>query len=74
LYGLACLLAGAPAVTVAFVFLESPDQVVSRAYGPADLSALELRLDGALLGLASGSFPANPIACSACWLHGLCMV
>jgi ATP-dependent helicase/nuclease subunit A len=73
-YGLACLLAGAPSVTVAFVFLESPDQVVSTTYGPADRPALELRLDGALSGLAGGSFPANPLACSACWLHGLCMV
>ncbi len=74
LYGLACLLAGAPAVTVALVFLESPDRVVSTAYSPVDLPALELRLDGALLGLAGGSFPANPIGCSACWLRGLCMV
>ena len=59
LYGLACLLAGAPAVTVAFVFLESPDQVVSTAYGPADRPVLEQRLDGALRGLVGGSFPAE---------------
>lgn len=74
LYGLACLLAGAPAVTVAFVFLESPDHVVRAAYGPADREALEQRLDRALLGLAGGSFPANQAGCSACWLHELCMV
>ncbi len=74
LYGLACLLAQAPAVTIAFVFLESPDQVVTTAYGPADRPALEQRLDGALLGLAEGSFPVNMAACSACRLHGLCMV
>jgi CRISPR/Cas system-associated exonuclease Cas4 (RecB family) len=74
LYGLACLLAGAPAVTVAFLFLERPDQVVSTAYGPADRHTLEQRLEGALRGLAGGSFPANQAGCSSCWLHGLCMV
>lgn len=74
LYGLACLLAGATAVTVAFVFLESPDHVVSTAYGPADRPALEQRLDGALLGPAEGSFPVNLAGCFACRLHGLCMV
>ena len=74
LYGLACLLAGAPTVTVAFVFLESPEQAVTTAYGLAERAALEQRLDGALLGLAQGSFPVNAGACSACWLHGLCMV
>jgi hypothetical protein len=74
LYGLACLTAGAPAVTVAFVLLERPDQVVSTTYGPADRPALEQRLDGALLGLAGGGFPANQAGCVACWLHGLCMV
>lgn len=74
LYGLACLMAQAPAVSVAFVFLESPDHAVTTAYRPADRPALEQRLDSALVGLAEGNFPVNSAACSACWLQGLCMV
>jgi len=74
LYGLACLLAGAPAVTVAFVFLESPGRVVSTTYGLGDRSGLEERLDDTLRGLVDGIFPANKEGCTACWLRELCMV
>lgn len=74
LYALACLLGGAAAATVAFVFLGAPESPVGTTYLPADRSALERRLDEALVGLAEGSFPANPAGCSGCRFRALCMV
>jgi ATP-dependent exoDNAse (exonuclease V) beta subunit len=72
-YALACLKAGYEQVEVAYVFLERPDAVVSRSFGPDDRPALERELDEAIARIELGEFPARPGAriCSDCPARGL---
>ena len=57
-YGLAALRAGAPAVQMDLVFLESPDEPVTVRYGRDDVSRLERELIEAFSGLRRGELPA----------------
>ncbi len=74
LYALACLLGGAPRVTLSFLFLERPEEPVSRVFETTDRARLELALDTALEGIQAGRFPRREQECAACSLSEVCMV
>jgi ATP-dependent exoDNAse (exonuclease V) beta subunit len=58
-YALAGLRHGAPRVEVAYVFLERPEEPVSRSFDPADASALGERLLGLARGLLDERWPVT---------------
>ena len=73
IYSLAALKAGAPAVCMAFLFLESPEELVSVEYRADALEGLQSRLDEALAGIRQSHFP--PLAgppCGECSVGDLC--
>jgi hypothetical protein len=77
IYGLACLLAGAPAVEVVHIFLERAAEPVVHRYGPGDAAALERDLRERAAGLLAGEFPVAAVPhralCAACpGRAGLC--
>jgi hypothetical protein len=57
IYALAALRAGAPAVQVAYVFLQRPDEPVLRTHGAADAPTLTAELVAQAAGLLAGRFP-----------------
>jgi len=59
-YALAALRTGAPAVEVAYAFLERPDAVATRRFEAADADALEAELVEAIEAIRAGRFPARP--------------
>jgi ATP-dependent exoDNAse (exonuclease V) beta subunit len=72
-YALAALRAGAPAVKMDLVFLESPGEVVTVRYGRDDVSRLERDLTQAFSGLRRGSFPRQAgKACERCSVAIVC--
>ena len=60
IYALAALRAGAPQVEVAYVFLERPDEPVSRVFTGADVPRLEAALRAVLEPVARGDHPVGP--------------
>lgn len=72
LYALACLLAGAKQVRVAFLFLEAPGEPVVDVYRVEDISALRDTLGARLQDLASGDFSRCRDECGGCGLDVLC--
>jgi len=59
-YALAALRTGAPAVEVAYAFLERPDAVAKRRFEAADADALEAELVEAIEAIRAGRFQARP--------------
>jgi RecB family exonuclease len=59
-YALAALRTGAPAVEVAYAFLERPDAVATRRFEAGDAEALEAELVEAIVAIRAGRFPARP--------------
>jgi RecB family exonuclease len=57
IYALAALRAGAPAVQVAYVFLQRPDEPVISTHTAADAAALSAGLVAQAAGLLAGRFP-----------------
>jgi ATP-dependent helicase/nuclease subunit A len=75
IYALACLLAGAPQVTMSLVFLERPQQPVSLTCAQGDVSDLRGALAIALDGMAGGEFDERRGPwCGSCESEGLCRV
>ncbi len=72
LYALACLLAGACEVRVAFLFLEAPDEPVVDVYRNDDVPMLRDALSTGLRALSSGDFSRHPVDCDGCGLEALC--
>ena len=72
LYALACLLAGAHEVRVAFLFLEVPDEPVVDVYRADDVPMLRDALGARLRELSSGDFSRRPADCDGCGLEVLC--
>jgi RecB family exonuclease len=58
-YALAALRGGAPAVEVAYAFLERPLEPVARRYEPADADGLEQELLDLAAGMLTGSYPVT---------------
>ncbi|MGL6278905.1 MAG: UvrD-helicase domain-containing protein [Gaiella sp.] len=67
-YALACLHAGAERAEVVYQFLEAPEDVVARLYGPSDVPALEAALRAVIDRIRSADFrpSPSPFACSGC--------
>jgi ATP-dependent helicase/nuclease subunit A len=67
-YALAAFRAGAPEVEVAYVFLERPDEPVSRIFARSDAAALETELSDAIAAINSGRFRPTPseFVCPGC--------
>ncbi len=67
-YALAAFRAGAEEVEVAYVFLERPDEPVSRTFLRADVEALETQLSTAIGAINSGRFRPTPseFICPGC--------
>jgi len=67
-YALVCLRAGATDVEVAYQFLESPNDVVSTSFTPADVVGLEAELSAAIARIRAGDFRPTPseFACADC--------
>ncbi len=67
-YALAALKQGAEEVEVTYVFLEQPDEVVSRVFGRLDLPDLSRQLSEAIEAIRSGDFRPSPSehACFEC--------
>ena len=59
-YALAALRTGAPAVEVAYAFLERPDAVATRRFEADDAEALEAELARRSRRSGRGRFPARP--------------
>ncbi len=57
IYALAALRAGAPAVQVAYVFLQRPDEPVLATYGPADAAGLTAAVVQQAKDVRAGRFP-----------------
>jgi hypothetical protein len=72
LYALACLLAGAREVRVAFLFLEAPVEPVVDVYRTDDVPLLRDALGARLRDLSSGDFSRRPVDCDGCGLQALC--
>ncbi len=72
LYALACLLAGARTVRVAFLFLEAPDEPVVDVYRTDDVPMLRDALSARLRDLSNGDFSRRSVDCSGCGLEVLC--
>ena len=67
IYALAALRGGAPAVELAFCFLERPESVVSQRFSQADSAALADELGAAIDRLLGSEFPARPgLVCRDC--------
>ena len=74
-YALACLLAGAPHVTVSLLFLERPEDPVAATFAPDDLPLLRDALATGLDGLARGDFTEKEGPwCTVCESQSLCRV
>ena len=56
IYALACLLAGAPRVEVAYCFLEDPSNLVTAVFSDADVPALRADLNNLAGGVVDGRF------------------
>jgi ATP-dependent helicase/nuclease subunit A len=67
-YALAAFRAGAEEVEVVYVFLERPDESVSRTFTRAEMAALEADLSAAIAAIQEGRFVPTPseFACSGC--------
>ncbi|HEY3070668.1 MAG TPA: UvrD-helicase domain-containing protein, partial [Gaiellaceae bacterium] len=67
-YALASFRAGAEEVEVVYVFLERPDEPVSRTFERSELPALEAGLSEAIAAIQRGEFRPTPsdLACSGC--------
>jgi hypothetical protein len=73
LYGLAALRAGAPAVQMDLLFLESPEGLVTVQYGLDDIVRLERELIGTIAGLRQGNYPRQTgKECEQCSVATLC--
>ena len=59
-YALAALRTGAPAVEVAYAFLERPDAVATRRFEAGAAEGLEAELREAIEAIRAGRFPARP--------------
>jgi hypothetical protein len=59
-YALAALRAGAPAVTVAYAFLERGAETVEARFAPADAAGLEAALAALAAPVLAGAFPVAP--------------
>ena len=67
IYALAALRTGAPACEIAFCFLESPEETVSRAYAQTDAGWLADEVRAAIARLRSSTFTARAGAhCATC--------
>lgn len=60
LYALAVLRSGAPGVEVAYLFLERPDEPVSRTFTPEDVPRLESELHALAQGITDGRYEVAP--------------
>jgi ATP-dependent exoDNAse (exonuclease V) beta subunit len=60
-YALAALRDGAPRAEVAYCFLERPSEPVTRAFTPADISALEEQLGALARGMIAGEYPVAEV-------------
>jgi ATP-dependent helicase/nuclease subunit A len=67
-YALAAFRAGADEVEVAYVFLERPDEPVTRAFALSDAPLLESDLSAAIAAINAGRFRPTPseLACPGC--------
>ena len=66
-YALAALRTGAPAVEVAYAFLERADAVATRRFEADAAAALEAELQEAIDAIRAGRFPARPgFQCREC--------
>jgi ATP-dependent helicase/nuclease subunit A len=66
-YALAALRTGAPAVEVAYAFLERADAVATRRFEADAAAALEAELEEAIGAIRAGRFPARPgFQCREC--------
>jgi ATP-dependent helicase/nuclease subunit A len=67
-YALAVFRAGADEVEVVYVFLERPDEPVSRTFERSELPNLETDLSAAIAAINAGEFRPTPgeLACSGC--------
>jgi hypothetical protein len=69
-YALAALRAGAPAVTVAYAFLERRGAAVLDRFVPGDVAGLEAALAGLAAPVLAGAFPVaaepRPALCAGC--------
>jgi hypothetical protein len=67
-YALAAFRAGAEEVEVAYVFLERPDEPVTRMFARSDATVLESELSAAIAAINAGQFRPTPseLACPGC--------
>jgi ATP-dependent exoDNAse (exonuclease V) beta subunit len=73
LYCLAALKAGAPAVSMSFLFLERPEEPVVLECRAGDRELLEARLDAILRGIRESNFPAHMGGgCATCGVESFC--
>ncbi|MEO8290024.1 MAG: UvrD-helicase domain-containing protein [Gaiellaceae bacterium] len=67
-YALAAFRAGADEVEVAYVFLEQPENVVTRTFARSEVPELEAELSAAIAAIQNGEFRPTPseFACAGC--------
>ncbi len=66
-YALAALRTGAPAVEVAYAFLERADAIATRRFEASAAAELEAELEAAIEAIRAGQFPARPgFQCREC--------
>jgi ATP-dependent helicase/nuclease subunit A len=67
-YALAAFRAGAGDVEVAYVFLEQPDEPVTRTFGRNEAASLEAELSAAIADIQAGRFVPTPgeLICAGC--------
>ena len=66
-YALAALRTGAPAVEVAYAFLERADAIATRRFEASAAAELEAELEAAIEAIRAGHFPARPgFQCREC--------
>jgi ATP-dependent helicase/nuclease subunit A len=67
-YALAALRAGAGEVEVAYVFLEQPEEPVTRTFARDEVASLEAELSAAIADIQAGRFVPSPaeLTCAGC--------